>query len=540
MTALRAGTTGAALVVLLAVASALSCDDESPEAAPAADALRCDSCGGGAYPDAWLHPGLCATVWASNVDAARGAFTHPADTDGDVLVVARGDRVVLTLWDGDGDGVSDENTERAVLADLDSGDVHSVVARNGFLFASTATTVFRWPYTPGSRAHLGDPTVVVTGMNADGRGGTSTGNHRTRTLLFDADDRLYVSVGSKGNVDADSFRSRIRRFSGLADAEATVPVAFVDGEVFADGLRNEVGLAIGLSDPPLMWGVENGADNLVRSDIGDVHDDNPAEELNAFPLDGDGVGAFYGYPYCWSEYSLPEGVSKGRGAQWAWPDGPHTDEWCEDPDNVVPPALSMMAHSAPLGLTFFDTSVSACRPESGGDGESTCVTCDSDGNAPSSLRAAPLPCSFAGNAFVAFHGSWNRDPPTGYKVVMVPFDSEGKVPSAPVDVLRHAGDEAQWDGGLRPVNVVIDGAGFLYVTSDNSDEVLRVFSVEGVTDDGEACCGDSSADGSGDGDDDAQGECCGSLIGNAASALGVSAAATFAVALVSRHVLCHE
>ena len=51
---------------------------------------------------------------------------------------------------------------------------------------------------------------------------------------------------------------------------------FDDGEVFADGLRNEVGLAFDKSG--VLWGVENGADNLYREDLGGrIHNENPAE-----------------------------------------------------------------------------------------------------------------------------------------------------------------------------------------------------------------------------------------------------------------------
>ena len=66
--------------------------------------------------------------------------------------------------------------------------------------------------------------------------------HKTRTLIFDAAGHLYVSIGSVGNVDTDSFRSRIRRFhndSLTAVDGSGGPLDFVnDGEVFADGMRN--------------------------------------------------------------------------------------------------------------------------------------------------------------------------------------------------------------------------------------------------------------------------------------------------------------
>ena len=53
-----------------------------------------------------------------------------------------------------------------------------------------------------------------------------------------------------------------------------------------------------------------------------------------------------------------------------------------------------------------------------------------------------------GHLFVAFHGSWNRSPSTGYKVVTVPFDAEGKVSGDPVDFLVHAGSAKKWSDGM--------------------------------------------------------------------------------------------
>jgi glucose/arabinose dehydrogenase len=91
---------------------------------------------------------------------------------------------------------------------------------------------------------------------------------------------MYVSVGSYGNVDADSERSRIRRFSGM-DAASVASVEYSTGEVFADGLRNEVGLELDKTGN-YIFGVENGPDNLDRQDLGgsSINDDAAAEELN--------------------------------------------------------------------------------------------------------------------------------------------------------------------------------------------------------------------------------------------------------------------
>lgn len=261
--------------------------------------------------------------------------------------------------------------------------------------------------------------------------------------MFDAAGRLYVSVGSVGNVDPDSYRSRIRRFN-----LSNVPPGGFDfdtGEVFADGLRNEVGLAFDRYG--VLWGVENGADKLFRDDLGgDIHNENPAEELNRFPEED--VGKHYGYPYCFTEFRLPSRVSRGPGSQWVWPSfmsAGYTDEWCRN--NSKPAVLAMQAHSAPLGITFFDGQRST---------NSTCT-----GGFPSTLDGA---------AFVPFHGSWNRDTPTGFKVVQIPFNSSSGFPSVtqPLDFMCSDASGARWDNGLRPVDAAFDECNRLYITSDGS------------------------------------------------------------------------
>lgn len=69
------------------------------------------------------------------------------------------------------------------------------------------------------------------------------------------------------------------------------------------------------------------------------------------------------------------------------------------------------------------------------------------------------------------HGSWNRKPRSGYKVIYVPF-TNGKPSGAPVDVLTGftSGDEAMG----RPVGVAIDGTGALLVADDVGDKIWRV------------------------------------------------------------------
>ena len=209
-------------------------------------------------------------------DAAFGAFVHGCtfatglakprsvkiDANGDVLVLERSRAQVTALWDDDGDGVADG---RATIFTA-PGINHGLALHGGHLYTSSDTTVYRAAYTAGQRgASTGGREVVVKNMNADGRGGAPMG-HWSRTLAFGPDGRLYVSVGSLGNVDASSYRARVRRFDLSGAPLPAGGFDFGGGEVFADGLRNEVGLAFDARG--VLWGVENGADRLVRNDLG--------------------------------------------------------------------------------------------------------------------------------------------------------------------------------------------------------------------------------------------------------------------------------
>jgi hypothetical protein len=82
---------------------------------------------------------------------------------------------------------------------------------------------------------------------------------------------------------------------------------------------------------------------LERSDLGgDIHNDNPAEELNRFPEEN--TGLHWGYPYCWTEFLLPNNTGLGRGTLWAWPSfigtivdgGEINDEYCRTKTLPVP------------------------------------------------------------------------------------------------------------------------------------------------------------------------------------------------------------
>jgi len=358
--------------------------------------LTAINCAG--IPDSQILPystvpdGFCPFVFASGLSAPRGVEVV---RNGDVLVLESGKAQITVLFDSNGDGISGD-TERAVLASAPNLN-HAVLSFEGFLYASNATTVFRWKYEPGQRTFLGNPTIIIKNVPCC--------HHVTRSLAIDSKGLLYVQSGSGSNVDKDSTHSRINRFD-----LKHIPDGGIDwkkGEIFADGLRNEIGIRF--DSTGRLWGVENGCDNLFRADLGgDIHDNNPSEEMNLFAE----PGKFYGYPYCWSEFDLPINHSFPRGSQWVHEnfmnDGVHSDDWCRNRKNVVPPAWNFQAHMAPMDIIFWESS--------------------------------SFPSEWQG-AFVSFHGSWDRPVPIGYRVDYVKF--EGGMPVASQPFLAYQGPGAK-------------------------------------------------------------------------------------------------
>ncbi|MGH7411346.1 MAG: PQQ-dependent sugar dehydrogenase, partial [Candidatus Methylomirabilis sp.] len=180
--------------------------------------------------------------------------------------------------------------------------------------------------------------------------------------------------------------------------------------LFATGLRN----AVGITFHPLrglLWATVNERD--WRGD------DLPPDYITEVK-----EGAFYGWPDCFVSQRriIPEPGKLER--CWNW--------------KVTLPTLEIQAHSAPLGLAFY--------------------------------TGQQFPREYQGSLFVAYHGSWNRSVPTGYKVVRVVV-REGR----PVGVEDFA---TGWLEGTafwgRPVDVLVGKDGALYVSDDYAGHIYRI------------------------------------------------------------------
>ena len=203
---------------------------------------------------------------------------------------------------------------------------------------------------------------------------------------------------------------------GMDEEEGRAAVWEIDpargsGQVFASGLRNPVGLAF---EPAtgVLWAAVNERDELGSDLVPDY-------------ITSVRQGGFYGWPY--SYY------------------GDHVDERVEPPRpdlvaKAIVPDYALGPHTGSLGLAFAGGSALGGR--------------------------------FASGAFVGQHGSWNRNPRSGYKVIFVPF-SGGRPVGMPLDVLTGFLSE---DGKAmgRPVGVALGRDGALLVADDVGNTVWRV------------------------------------------------------------------
>jgi len=237
------------------------------------------------------------------------------------------------------------------------------------------------------------------------------GGHFTRTLLFlpyPNEDILLISVGSSCNVCAEKDERRAKILAYDLNSGSLAP--------YASGLRNSVFMTI----HPVTGSVF--ATEMGRDWLGD---DLPPDEINIIR-----DGQNYGWPFCFGKRIIDEDF---RGTvRFAPPDSA-----C---DRTEPSAIDLPAHSAPLGLSFI--------PEEG------------------------WPEEYWHDLLVAYHGSWNRSAPTGYKIARFKFDGAGNFESQEDFI-------SGWlvPGGAlgRPVDIMTEPGGVMYVSDDKAGVIYRIF-----------------------------------------------------------------
>lgn len=317
---------------------------------------------------------------------------------------------ITLLRDTNGDGVADQKSP--LLTGLNSP--YGMVLLGDHLYVANTDALVRFPFKPGDTRITAKPEVVVKLPGG--------GNHWARNVIASADGtRLYVSVGSASNIAENGLDAEGPAYATGKPGDGTTSRALIlevdpatrTSRIFAWGIRNANGMAIEPNSKAL-WAVVNERD-MLGSDM-------PPDYLAQIAF-----GGFYGWPWnYWGGY-VDDRVEPQR---------PDLLEYSRRPD------FGLGAHTAPLGLTF--------------------------------AADAKLGPEFANGAFIGLHGSWNRVPLSGYKVVFVAFRADGlPVSGAPVDVLTGFLDKD--DNALgRPVGVITDATGALLVADDVGNMIWRV------------------------------------------------------------------
>lgn len=204
--------------------------------------------------------------------------------------------------------------------------------------------------------------------------------------------------------------------NGMANEDRRAAILEIElpggrSRVFASGLRNPNGLAWH-PDTGVLWTTVNERDGLGNDLVPDY-------------LTSVKEGGFYGWPYSYFGSYIDARVAPQR------------------PDLVAQaliPDFALGAHTASLGLAFYD--------------------------------GALLPQRYAGGAFIGQHGSWNRKPRSGYKVVFVPFRN-GAPSGQPEDILTGFVN-AEGKASGRPVGVAVDRRGGVLVADDVGNTIWRI------------------------------------------------------------------
>ncbi|KAF1960466.1 cellobiose dehydrogenase-like protein [Byssothecium circinans] len=311
------------------------------------------------------------------------------------------------------------------------------------LYASSATQVYAWDYNAATQSVSATSKVVINGMDTKG--------HVTRTISIPPKypNLLIVSHGSNDNFDYEAgniktARSCIKAFD-LTKTPDTGHNYVTGGYQLGYGLRNGVGIVFDADG--MLWEVENASDEIRRTvgnTVTDIHTDNPADELNYIGDPSTPNTQWYGYPTCytiWNPAAITDHAFTTGDQFVLTPNATFSDTTCTA--RSTPAKLAFAAHSAPLDAVF-------------------------------SADFTAL--------WVAFHGSWNRETSTGYKVVEVPFvkAADGYRPRSAIAQSKETGyTDVLWNPDeehcsttqcFRPVGIAKDRFERMYVTSDSGTE----------------------------------------------------------------------
>jgi glucose/arabinose dehydrogenase len=366
-----------------------------------------------------VPPGFQVSLFASGLEGPRQMRVAP---NGDVFVVESGSGRIRVLRPSE-NGEPRKEVFASGLNEPFGVSFYPPGADPQWVYVANTDSVVRFAYVSGDLKARGQAETVVARL-------PSGSNHWTRDVVFSADGtKMFVSVGSASNVAEGLEKldpSELAKWNaqhppgaawGVETDRADVLEFTPDGKngrVFATGIRNCVGLAVGPNGD--LWCSTNERDGLG--------DDVPSDYITRVR-----EGAFYGWPWY---YIGANEDPRHRGAR---PDLKNS---------ITIPDVLLQAHSASLGIAFY--------------------------------TGQQFPPEYAGNIFAAEHGSWNRSRRTGYKVIRV-IMKDG-VPTGEYEDFATGfvvSDTTVWG---RPVGIAVAKDGALLVSEDANGTIWRISSAK--------------------------------------------------------------
>jgi glucose/arabinose dehydrogenase len=316
--------------------------------------------------------------------------------NGDIFMADTGAGTVRIFRGITADGKPRESSVYASLPQAFGINFYPPGPNPQWVYVTNTTTLVRYAYKNGDLKATGAPETLITEL--------PSGGHSTRDIVFSQDGKsLFLAVGSASN-NSDN-EAEFRRANIL---EYTPEGKFVG--IFASGIRNPVGLAINPETGELWTSVnerDNLGDNLVPDYVTHVQ-----------------RGGFYGWPWFYI-----------GGNQ----DPAHPGKHADLKDNVIVPDVLIQAHSASLGMVFYNGKM--------------------------------FPAEYSEDAFAAEHGSWNHSQGAGREVIRIPIE-KGRATGVYQDFLTgFTTDGKAWG---RPVGVAVAADGSLLVTDDGARVIWRV------------------------------------------------------------------
>ncbi len=379
-----------------------------------------------------LPPGFRALVVADDLGPLRFITVAP---NGDIYAKTR-EKGILALRDTTGDGRID------VKETFGDGGGTGIALRDGWLYHSSTSAVYRYQLPPGQLVPKSAQEIVVSGL-PDGE------QHDAKSFAFDEAGKLFVEVGSPSNAYGDPDRARgakgkdptefLKKHGGFWRFDPNkLDQAQADGFHFSTGHRHVLAIAWNAVSKAFFI-VMMGRDQLSTIDPAHYTDDDnaelPAEEMHILR-----EGANLGWPFTYYDPL--------KKARMVGPEYGGDNQKRAEPGKYPDPLIPFPGHWAPMQLAFY-----------AGD---------------------QFPAKYKGGAFLAFHGSWNRapKPQKGYNVVFVPFDEKG-MPRGSYEVFADgfAGKKEftrPRDARFRPCGLAVGPDGSLYVADSVKGRVWRI------------------------------------------------------------------